>query len=196
MNVGTPGSSLRDMRVVVRGGGGRGCTSVSLFYPMEEWATSPPFTCTSQSSSIIFDRYDYENCETAGANSMMQHVEQLVQSAAFVGKAFRGGAHSFKVRTADNFSYKDPVDHTVTSRQGLRILFDDGSRIVYRLSGTGSTGATIRIYLEQYAPAPPATSEQLLFADAVKSLEPLAAVAFDISRIAEFTGRQTPTVIT
>ncbi|KJH50434.1 phosphoglucomutase/phosphomannomutase, alpha/beta/alpha domain II [Dictyocaulus viviparus] len=85
----------------------------------------------------VFTRYDYENVEASGANLLMTFLES--QMVTFV-------------KFADNFVYKDPIDGSTASKQGLRIVFEDGSRLVYRLSGTGSAGATIRLYVDSYVP--------------------------------------------
>jgi phosphoglucomutase len=95
------------------------------------------------------------------------------------------------VATADDFSYLDPVDGSVSKQQGLRIVFEDGSRIVYRLSGTGTAGATLRVYIEQYEPD---ASRHAL--ETQTALAPLIAAANSLARIAALTGRTEPTVIT
>ncbi|NIQ96201.1 MAG: alpha-D-glucose phosphate-specific phosphoglucomutase, partial [Desulfuromonadales bacterium] len=84
-----------------------------------------------------YTRHDYEGIDLDAAKGLMAHVES--QLAGLVGKELAGG----KVSYADNFSYTDPVDESVSSNQGLRIGFEDGSRIIYRLSGTGTVGATL-----------------------------------------------------
>lgn len=90
--------------------------------------------------------------------------------------------------TAVNFTYTDPVDHSVSPNQGYIFKYADGSRFVFRLSGTGSSGATIRIYLEKYS-----TETNLKVAEALKSI---ADRALSASQIHELTGRTKPTVIT
>ena len=104
-----------------------------------------------------------------------------------VGQAFAGR----KISTADNFSYTDPVDGSVTTGQGLRILLDDGSRVVVRLSGTGTKGATIRVYLESYVPSSGDLSQdpQAALADMINAINELA-------EIKQRTGMDHPTVIT
>jgi phosphoglucomutase len=97
----------------------------------------------------------------------------------------------FAVAAADDFAYHDPVDGSTSARQGLRILFESGARIVYRLSGTGTEGATIRIYVESYEPD--ATRHEM---DAQDALRPLVDVALSLSELRERTGRERPTVIT
>ena len=98
----------------------------------------------------FFSRYDYEECDSAAANNMIKHLETQFAQKDFVGKTFSHGDKSYEVALADDFQYVDPVDHSVTTKQGLRILFKDGSRIIFRLSGTGSSGATIRLYIDSY----------------------------------------------
>merc|ERR1719480_173877 len=96
-----------------------------------------------------------------------------------------------KVKSNDVFEYKDPVDGSISKNQGIRIFFEDGSRIIFRLSGTGVAGATVRLYLEKYEPAS-GNLDQHQF-DVVK---PLAAIALEVSKLQEFTGRDEPSVIT
>ena len=95
------------------------------------------------------------------------------------------------VSACDDFSYQDPVDGSISRGQGLRILFADGARIVFRLSGTGTEGATIRIYLEAFEPD--AARHE---ADAQQALADLIAAADALSRLQAITGRARPTVIT
>jgi len=134
-----------------------------------------------------FSRYDYEECESKGAEQMMQHVTALQQG--IIGKNF--GSSSYVVSLADNFQYTDPVDKSVTKNQGLRYIFKDGSRIIFRLSGTGSSGATIRIYFEKYE-----NNATELYHDPQVALKPLISAALEVSKLEHFTGRKTPTVIT
>ncbi|KAG6579666.1 Phosphoglucomutase, chloroplastic, partial [Cucurbita argyrosperma subsp. sororia] len=134
----------------------------------------------------FFSRYDYEECESEGANKMMSHLGDLVS------KSKSGDKYgSYVLQFADDFSYTDPVDGSVASKQGVRFVFSDGSRIIYRLSGTGSAGATVRIYIEQFEPD---TSKHDV--DAQTSLKPLIDLALSLSKLEEFTGREKPTVIT
>jgi len=95
------------------------------------------------------------------------------------------------VKTCDDFSYTDSIDGSISTKQGLRILFEDGSRIVFRLSGTGTEGATIRIYLEAFEPD--VTKHHL---DAQEALAEMIQIALQISQLREKTGREKPTVIT
>lgn len=131
----------------------------------------------------FFSRYDYEEVDSAGASKMMAHIE-----SAFGQKEFIGSSLSSQT---GNFSYTDPIDKSVSKGQGLFVKFADGSRIVYRLSGTGSAGATIRIYVEKYS-----KNEQEYDQDTQVGLKPLIEVALTLSKLAEFTGREKPTVIT
>lgn len=97
----------------------------------------------------------------------------------------------FTIATADDFEYLDPIDGSVSKKQGVRIIFKDGSRIIIRLSGTGSHGATVRLYVEKYSNNPDEYAK-----DAQVGLKPLIDVALDLSKLEEFTGRKEPTVIT
>eukprot|EP00250_Pteridium_aquilinum_P007980 c17579_g1_i1 orf=112-2004(+) len=134
----------------------------------------------------FFSRYDYEECESAGANKMMEHLRSIIAGSKS-GDTFG----SYTLKLADDFTYTDPVDGSVAAKQGIRFVFSDGSRIIFRLSGTGSAGATIRIYVEQYEPD---VSKHEL--DAQVALKPLIDVALSLSKLQEFTGREKPTVIT
>merc|ERR1719238_1990518 len=107
-------------------------------------------------------------------------------SGTLVGKEFGG----MKIATNDVFEYIDPVDGSVSKNQGVRFIFEDKSRIIFRLSGTGVAGATVRLYLEKYEP-PEGDLNQHQF-DVVK---PLAAIALEISKLQEYTKRDSPTVI-
>ncbi|KAG7035592.1 Phosphoglucomutase, chloroplastic [Cucurbita argyrosperma subsp. argyrosperma] len=134
----------------------------------------------------FFLRYDYEECESEGANKMLHHLREVIS------KSKSGDKYgSYILQFADDFSYTDPVDGSVASKQGVRFVFSDGSRIIYRLSGTGSAGATVRIYIEQFEPD---ISKHDV--DAQTSLKPLIDLALSLSKLEEFTGRKKPTVIT
>ncbi|MGF1644083.1 MAG: alpha-D-glucose phosphate-specific phosphoglucomutase [Thiotrichales bacterium] len=132
-----------------------------------------------------YARHDYEEIESDRAQNLMQTLE--AQLATLSGR--RLGA--FTVKYADDFSYTDPIDQSVSSHQGLRIGFEDGSRIVYRLSGTGTQGATLRVYLEAYT-----RNEADYARDAHDLLGPLSHLAGELARITHFTGRDKPSVIT
>eukprot|EP00898_Chlorokybus_atmophyticus_P007730 jgi/Chlat1/7959/Chrsp69S07393 len=134
----------------------------------------------------FFSRYDYENCESADANKMVEHLRELIAKSK-PGDKFG----DYTLSLADDFKYVDPVDGSVAAKQGCRFVFSDGSRFVFRLSGTGSAGATVRLYVEQYEP----DSSKHDF-DAQEALRPLIKVALETSKLQEYTGREKPTVIT
>lgn len=97
-------------------------------------------------AGTFFTRYDYENVDSAGAQKLVDGFAVKVADKSFIGSTVSGR----KVTDAGNFGYIDPVDGSVSKNQGLFARFDDGSRIVVRLSGTGSSGATVRLYLEKH----------------------------------------------
>lgn len=92
---------------------------------------------------------------------------------------------------ADEFEYSDPIDGSVAQHQGVRLLFSDGSRIVFRRSGTGSIGATIRLYVERYEQRPQHLLDRVEIA-----IQPLIEIALRVSSLCEIIGRREPTVIT
>ncbi|TKA58173.1 Phosphoglucomutase [Cryomyces minteri] len=136
----------------------------------------------------FFTRYDYEGCETDGANKMTAHMKELIttKKSDFVGSTISGR----KVLEADDFSYTD-LDGSVSKNQGIYVKFDDGSRIVVRLSGTGSSGATIRLYIEKHE-----TDESTYGMDAQDYLKDNVKLATDLLRLQEFIGRVEPDVKT
>jgi len=119
------------------------------------------------------------------ANSVITHLRD--QFDALTGQTFG----NYQVKSCDDFSYTDPVDGSVSELQGLRILFEDGSRIVFRLSGTGTQGATIRLYLEAFEHD---TAKHHL--DAQEALGEMIQIALQVSDLKARTGRDKPTVIT
>lgn len=133
----------------------------------------------------VYSRYDYEGLPTEAANGVMQHLR--ASFSTLTGNQFG----KYTVQTCDDFSYTDPVDGSVSKGQGVRILFADGSRIIYRLSGTGTEGATLRVYLEAYEAD---VSRHHL--DAQVALAELIGIALEISELRLRTGREQPTVIT
>lgn len=133
----------------------------------------------------VYSRHDYEAIPTDAANSVMQHIQ--AQFADLPGKRLG----NYTVKTCDDFSYHDAIDGSVSHHQGLRILFEDGSRIVYRLSGTGTEGATLRIYIEAFEAD---VAKQAV--DAQLALAEMIALALNLSQLPEKTGRLAPTVIT
>lgn len=132
-----------------------------------------------------YSRHDYEEVDTEAANGLMTALRE--QLPALPGKSF--GA--LKVEAADDFAYHDPVDKSVSKNQGIRILFEGGSRVVFRLSGTGTSGATLRVYIERFEPEP--NRHDL---DTQEALADLIAVADEIAGIRKRTGRDRPSVIT
>lgn len=139
----------------------------------------------------FFTRYDYENCDAAPCNKMMADLEEAIASQKLNKQSFSAEGKTYVVSKVDNFEYVDPVDKSVASKQGIRIIFEDGSRIVLRLSGTGSSGATVRLYIDSYE-----TDASKLLLPAQDVLKPLITIALQITKIKEYTGRDAPTVIT
>uniref|UniRef100_A0A673YC53 Phosphoglucomutase 1 n=1 Tax=Salmo trutta TaxID=8032 RepID=A0A673YC53_SALTR len=139
----------------------------------------------------FFTRYDYEEVDSDKANTMIKELEATMFDKSFVGQKFSSGDKSYEVAVSDNFAYTDPVDGSVSKNQGLRIVFSDGSRIIFRLSGTGSAGATVRLYIDSYEKDP-----AKIYGDAQVMLKPLVEIALKISGLHEKTGRTGPTVIT
>jgi phosphoglucomutase len=132
-----------------------------------------------------YARHDYEGIDTDAANGLMAHVRG--QMAGLPGKTL----HGLKVVSADDFEYLDPVDGSISKSQGVRILFEGGSRVVFRLSGTGTSGATLRVYLERYEPE---TGDlNLAVSDA---LAPIILAAEDLAEIKARSGRDKPDVVT
>lgn len=132
-----------------------------------------------------YARHDYEGLETERADALMAELKVLLPSLP--GRA----VGPLVVSVADSFSYTDPVDGSYSANQGIRVLFEDGSRIVFRLSGTGTQGATLRVYLENYEPAGGRLDE-----DTAEMLASQIAGAEEIAGIARHTGRTAPDVIT
>ena len=132
-----------------------------------------------------YSRHDYEAVASEAAHGLYDRLEAMLPS--LIGQPFAGRS----ISAADNFSYTDPVDQSVTKGQGLRILLDDGSRVVLRLSGTGTKGATLRVYLESYVPTTGdlAQDPQIALGEMIEAINQLA-------EITERTGMDRPTVIT
>jgi len=139
----------------------------------------------------FFTRYDYEGCESSPCEKMMDNLQTYVDDNSNIGKEYTAMGSSFTVSGADNFSYNDPIDGSKASKQGIRIMFSDGSRLVFRLSGTGSSGATVRMYVDSYCNDP-----DKMLKSAQEMLKPAVEVGLIISQLRELTGRQEPTVIT
>jgi phosphoglucomutase len=132
-----------------------------------------------------YTRHDYEEIPTDKANQLIEHLQQQLPQLA--GQDLNG----YKVEYADNFSYHDPIDNSISEKQGIRIGFTDGCRIIFRLSGTGTQGATLRVYIEAIEDNP-----DKLFEDTQTRLKDLIDLANEIAAIQSITGRTAPTVIT
>ena len=133
----------------------------------------------------VYSRHDYEDLPLDAANGVIEHLRS--NFGTMTGKNFG----KYTIKSCDDFSYTDSIDGSISTKQGLRILFTDGSRIIFRLSGTGTSGATLRIYLEAFEPD---TSKHDL--DAQIALSEMIQIALQISELKQRTGRDTPTVIT
>jgi phosphoglucomutase len=133
----------------------------------------------------FYARHDYEGVESDRADALMAELRGRLDTLA--GTQFAG----LRVAEADDFAYTDPTDGSVSRNQGVRILFDGGSRVVFRLSGTGTSGATLRVYLERYEPA-----DGDLDRDTGEMLADIVAAADAIAGIVRHTGRTEPDVIT
>jgi len=133
----------------------------------------------------FYTRHDYEAIPSEQAEQLMQQLEK--QLPTLTGQRMNGRLVSY----ADNFCYHDPIDNSVSNEQGIRIGFEGGDRIVYRLSGTGTEGATLRVYIESYQ-----DDEATLLDDTQQTLADLIELADSLAQIIELTGRTSPTVIT
>ncbi len=132
-----------------------------------------------------YGRHDYEGLDREVAEELMQHIQSRLPSLP-------GNKYGlFTVEFADNFRYTDPIDASLSDNQGIRVGFTNGARIVFRLSGTGTEGATLRIYLERYEPDPAKQLQQT--ADALATLE---TIARELAQIEQRTGKSKPSVIT
>lgn len=132
-----------------------------------------------------YSRHDYEGVDSDAANGLMAHLRATAAGRA--GEVHEG----YTVDFCDDFAYTDPVDGSQAAKQGLRLIFTDGSRVVFRLSGTGTSGATLRVYLERYEPDTGKHDQETQDA-----LAPLIRIAEAVAGIRERTGREAPTVIT
>ena len=133
----------------------------------------------------FYARHDFEEIDSDAANALMKSLRDNLPSIK--GKNF--GA--LEINQSDDFAYHDPVDGSDSARQGVRIMFADGSRIVYRLSGTGTSGATLRVYIERYEPD---ASQSLI--DTQTALADLISLSGELAEIKRFTGRIAPDVVT
>jgi phosphoglucomutase len=132
-----------------------------------------------------YSRHDYEALPADVAAAVMAGLRGRL--ADLPGRVVQG----MTIAAADDFAYRDPVDGAVSQGQGLRVSFTDGSRLVLRLSGTGTEGATLRLYLERYVAGPEGLGEEVQAA-----LAPVIAAAEDLARIRALTGRAAPDVVT
>jgi phosphoglucomutase len=132
-----------------------------------------------------YSRHDYEEVDSAAANKLVEELRGKL--ASLPGMDFEG----LTVASADDFTYRDPIDQSVSKNQGIRILFEGGSRIVLRLSGTGTAGATLRLYVERYEENPSRHN-----IETQEALHDLITLADEIAGIKRHTGRPGPTVIT
>lgn len=132
-----------------------------------------------------YSRHDYEGVDSAAANGLMAQLRESLPRLP--GQTVAG----CRIASADDFAYTDPVDGSVSTAQGIRIGLDDGSRVVFRLSGTGTEGATLRVYLERFEPDPARHA-----VETQEALAPLIALADALAGIRQRTGRTEPTVIT
>ncbi|KAF0211460.1 MAG: phosphoglucomutase/phosphomannomutase alpha/beta/alpha domain I [Methylocystaceae bacterium] len=133
----------------------------------------------------FYSRHDYEEVASDGAHALIDALRQRLPTLK--GQYFSG----LEVATADDFAYHDPVDGSDSKHQGLRVIFTDGSRIVYRLSGTGTAGATLRVYIERYEPDP---TRQHMETEA--ALADLIGLSRELADIERYTQRAAPSVIT
>ncbi len=133
----------------------------------------------------FYTRHDYETLDVATGERIIQNLRQ--QLPDLVNRSFG----DYKVQFADDFSYLDPIDQSLTERQGIRIGFTNDSRIVFRLSGTGTEGATLRIYLEQFE-----ADHEKHDLDTQYVLSDLIALAELFSEVKKHSGRNSPTLIT
>jgi len=142
----------------------------------------------------FFSRYDYEEVPSEGASKLVANLDKLLNDPNFKGTVYQPSDQSerpFVVAGLTNFSYTDPIDGSVSKNQGHIITFEDGSRIVFRLSGTGSQGATVRMYVERYTDNPEKYTQETAV-----GLASLIEVALKISNLVEYLGRTKPNVIT
>ena len=132
-----------------------------------------------------YSRHDYESIPSEVANTLYSRLRDILPNLK--DKSFAGR----KVENTDDFSYTDPVDGSITLNQGLRILLDDGSRVLMRLSGTGTQGATLRVYFESFV-----SSDGDISQDPQLALNPLINGIESLAEISKRTGMSSPTVIT
>ena len=144
----------------------------------------------------FFSRYDYEEVPSEGANKIVELLDEAIKTSSLNGTSHKAKStgQEFKIASVESFSYTDPIDKSVSKNQGQIVNFSDGSRVVFRLSGTGSAGATVRMYVERYVG--PDAGEKELTRDTAEGLKGLIEVALEITKLKESLGREEPTVIT
>jgi phosphoglucomutase len=143
----------------------------------------------------FFSRYDYEEVPSSGAKALFSQLDVALTTGSLLGTVHASSSGtSFTVSDVYSFEYKDPIDGSVSKNQGHVITFSDGSRVVFRLSGTGSQGATVRLYVERYVAADAGPSE--LGRNTAEGLQSLIEVALEITQLRKHLGRDEPTVIT
>jgi phosphoglucomutase len=133
----------------------------------------------------VYSRHDHDGIPTEKANALMAELRAKLPSLG--GQTVEGQ----RIAWCDDFTYTDPVDGSVSQQQGVRVVLDDGSRVVFRLSGTGTEGATLRVYLERHEPDPTRHDVPVQ-----QALAPLVALAEAVAGIRRHTGRDAPTVMT
>jgi len=139
-----------------------------------------------------YQRYDYEECDSGKAKEFTDRLTKLI--AEFKSGQKHKLLNGFELSVCDEFAYTDPVDGSVSKNQGWRFLLADGSRFVFRLSGTGSSGATVRLYLEKFTP--PSAGKEALVQSPTQALKPLIEAALEFAKLKDMLGRDAPTVIT
>lgn len=138
-----------------------------------------------------YTRHDYEAITSQQGEAIMQYLRVLVGDQSIAQEYLTKLGSTQSLFRCDDFSYTDAVDQSVSKNQGVRFLFEDGARIIYRLSGTGTVGATLRVYIER-----PEFNIDLQGEDTQQMLSELITLAEKLARIAELSDRLTPTVIT
>ncbi|KAI8622331.1 Phosphoglucomutase/ phosphomannomutase [Chytriomyces sp. MP71] len=130
----------------------------------------------------FFSHHDFEEVNGTAANQVIAHLRSVLAGAAF---------NAYTIAQCDDFAYTDRIDGSVSKSQGLRFVFMEGSRVVFRLSGTRSQGSRIRLYVEKFT-----GNSQLYGLECQEGIRDLIGAALEMSKLKEFTGREEPTVIT
>jgi len=139
----------------------------------------------------FFSRYDYEEVSSESAQKLVDALNKHIADDSLIGTKHSSSTGEFVVSKTFNFNYTDPIDGSVSKNQGQIVQFSDGSRVVFRLSGTGSQGATVRMYVERY------TKDASQYEkETSEGLKGLIEVALKLSNLVGFLGREKPTVIT